>query len=432
MRLVQLYIPRGERPSILASLDAEGVEYGLTEETSEGAFEAIASIPVPVDSVDSLLSRLRDGGLHEDVRIVVVGVEAAVSGGPEREQVPAGGTRLSRDELRSRAIDLAPATSTFLALLVLSSVIATAGLLTNSAATIIGAMVVAPLMGPALAASVGVVVHDETLASRGVFLQAGGLAVTVATAAIIGWVLRGTVLLPPGLDITTIPEVDERISPTLLSLFLALGSGAAAVVSLTRNVGTVLVGVAIAVALVPPAATAGLGIAWGHTTVVLTSGTLVLVNLLAINLTALVLLWALGYRPHEIDHVDRAIRRLASRSAVIVVAIALLTIVLAGVTVGTYQTASVTHDIDEELEAMNADPAFEAYVFHDVGVEYDLHDVYTDRPGEVTVLVERPPGEGAPDDFADTVRERLEAATGTDLVVAVELVDTQRSGEGDP
>jgi uncharacterized membrane protein len=147
---------------------------------------------------------------------------------------------------------------------VVSTVIATAELLLDSAATIIGAMVVAPLMGSALSASVGVVV------------------------------------------------------------------------SLTRNVGSVLIGVAIAVVLVPPAATVGLGIAWGHPTVVVTSGTLVLVNLLSINLTTLILLWVAGYRPHLSENVDRVYGRLRSRVVVLIVAVAVLSVVLGIVTHGTY------------------------------------------------------------------------------------------------
>lgn len=426
MRLVQVYIPRGERESLLALLDAEAVEYGVMEETSEGAYEAIASIPVAVGAVDSVLSSLRAAGLHDDVRIVVLGVEAAVSGGGAADELDDG--HLSRDELRARAADLAPRFSTFAVLLVLSSLIATAGLLTDSAATIIGAMVVAPLMGPALTASVGVVVGDDDLASRGVTLQGIGLLLTVATAALLGVALRGTVLLPPGLDIATIPQVHERVTPTLLSLILALGSGGAAVVSLTRDVGSVLVGVAIAVALVPPAAVAGLGIAWGESMVVLTSGTLVLVNVLAINLTALVLLWLLGYRPHRIESLDRTARRVLTRSVIVIGAIALLTVVLVGVTLGTYQTASVTHDVDEELERMSDDPAFASSVFHEVDVSYDLHDVYTGQTPTVTVVAEHPPDDSVDPDLVDRVRERLEAATGTDVRVTLELVETQRSG----
>ncbi|WP_440765348.1 TIGR00341 family protein [Natronorubrum sp. DTA7] len=428
MRLVQVFVPHGDLDLVLETAEATGVDYAVSEQTSRGEFEALVSVPVPPAAVEPFLSELRAAGLDEGAYTVVTASETVVSDRADELHREFAGTRISREELQSRAADLAPAASTYFILLVVSTAIATAGLLLDSAATIIGAMVVAPLMGPALSASVGVVVDDDTLAGRGVVLQVTGICVAVVTAAVIGWLLRGTVLLPPGFDITTVPEIRERTTPSVLALFLALGSGIAGVVSLVRNVGSVLVGVAIAVALVPPAATAGLGIAWGHPTVVVTAGTLVLINVLSINLTALILLWLSGYRPHRTDRIDHAYGQLRSRVVVLIVAIAVLSLVLGGVTYGSYQTAAVEHDIQTELEAMTDDPTFDEFAFHESSVEYELVDVYTGGQPSVTVLVERPPGEQEPPDFADTVRERLEAATGTDLEVAVELVDTQRSG----
>ncbi|SFB95998.1 TIGR00341 family protein [Halobiforma haloterrestris] len=427
MRLVQVFVPRGKLEVVLETADEAGVDYAVSEAASYGEFEALVSIPVPPDAVEPLLAAFRTAGLPESSYTVVTAAETIIS-----ERMPeiddGTGTRISREELEARARELAPAASTYFVLLVVSTIIATAGLLLDSAATIIGAMVVAPLMGPALAASVGVVVDDEELAARGVVLQVAGLAATVATAAVLGWLLRGTVLLPPGFDITAVPQIRERITPNVIALFLALGSGVAGVVSLVRNVGSVLVGVAIAVALVPPAATVGLGIAWWHPTVVVTAGTLVLVNLLSINLTALLLLWGVGYRPERTERIDRVYDRLRSRVVVLLAAIAVLSLVLGGVTYGTYQTAAVEHEVRTELESMSDDPAFEAFRFQEIGVDYELIDVYRDDPPSVTVLVERPAGEAESADFADRVRERLEEATGTDLEVTVELVDTQRSG----
>ncbi|WP_263018910.1 TIGR00341 family protein [Natronobiforma cellulositropha] len=427
MRLVQVLVPVGERELVIDALEREGTAFAVTEEVGPGGFEAIVSVPVPPNGVEPLLERLREAGLDEDSYTVVLSAETVVSRQAEQLRRQFSGTRISREELQARARELAPERSTYLALLVLSTVIATAGLLLNSAATIIGAMVVAPLMGPALAASVGVVVDDDELAARGVRFQAVGLLLVVVTAALIGISLRGTVLLPPGFDITTVPEIHERTTPGVLSLFLALGSGAAGVVSLTRNVGSVLVGVAIAVALVPPAATVGLGVAWGHPLVVVTAGTLVLVNLLSINLTALLILWLSGYRPQHVAGTDRALEALRSRVTVLVVAIAVLSLVLAGVTYGTYQSAAVEHDVSSELEAMSDDPLFEDLRFHEVAVEYEPVDVYLGTRPDVTVLVERPPGADEPPELVEIVRERLQSATGTDPRVTVELVDSQRS-----
>ncbi|MFC4246186.1 TIGR00341 family protein [Natribaculum luteum] len=427
MRLVQLFVPRGDRGRVLEVLEAEDLDYAVTEEVGTGEFEVIVSIPIPPAGVEPLLSQFQDAGISEDSYAVVVAAEAVVSrraGDLTRRFVD---DRISREELQSRANELAPTALTYFSLLVLSTVIATAGLLLDSAATIIGAMVVAPLMGPALSASVGLVVDDDELTSRGVVFQIAGLLVAVATAAVVGATLRGTILLPPGFDPTTVPQIYERITPSLLALVLALGSGAAGVISLTRNVGSVLVGVAIAVALVPPAATVGLGIAWWHPAVVVTAGTLVLVNLLSINLTALILLWLSGYRPQRTERVDRAYGRLQSRVAAILVAIVVLSVVLGGVTYALYQTEAVEHDVQVELEAMNDDPVYDDLRFQEVSVEYELVDVYTGGQPAVTVLVERPPGEEEPPDFADDVRERLETATGHDLELTVELVDTQHS-----
>ena len=88
-------------------------------------------------------------------------------------------------------------------------------------------MVIAPLMGPAMAASVGTVVDESDLVSRGVWYQITGL-LAIASAALFGFLVQGTVLIPPGLDIRTIPAITERFTPNFLSLLLALGAGARA------------------------------------------------------------------------------------------------------------------------------------------------------------------------------------------------------------
>lgn len=194
--------------------------------------------------------------------------------------------RISREELITSAEDLAPPASTYIAFLVLSTVIATTGLLLDSAATIIGAMVIAPLMGPAISASVGTVVYDRKLAARGLILQVSGLFLAITVAALIGFLVVELNLMPPGIDIREISQVAERTNPNFLSLFLTLGSGIAGAISIIRNAVSALVGVAIAAALVPPAATSGLGFALGFPAVAIISAVLLLVNVLAINISA--------------------------------------------------------------------------------------------------------------------------------------------------
>src|SRR6056297_1400533 len=330
MRLVQVLIPEGTRSAVLDTLDDQGIDYAVFDEVGRGDFEAMVQFPVPPGGVEPVMEDLFAAGVREDAYTIVLPTETVVS---QRlaalvERFP--GLRISREELTARAEELAPANSTFFAFLVLSTVIATAGLLLDSAATIIGAMVVAPLMGPAITASVGAVLGDERLAARGVRLQVSGLLLAVVVAAVLGFLLRGTFLLPPDLDVQAVPQITERTSPSFLSLFLALGSGIAGAISVIRNAGSALVGVAIAVALIPPAATAGLGIAWGLPLIAVAAGTLVLVNLLAINLSALVLFTLAGYRPLSAHTLDQsAVRRgVLKRIGGIVVAILPLSVVL--------------------------------------------------------------------------------------------------------
>ena len=430
MRLVQVLIPNGTREAVLAVLDDEGIDYAVWEETGRGDFEALVSFPIPESGVEPVLENLEEAGIREDAYTIVMATETVISQRLTKLEQRYKGVRISREELIARAEDLAPAWSTYVAFLVLSTVIATAGLLLDSAATIIGAMVVAPLMGPAITASVGTVLGDDRLASRGVLFQVFGLALAITVGAAVGWLLEGSFLLPPELDIRTIPQVAERTTPTFLSLFLALGSGIAGAISVMRNAGSTLVGVAIAVALVPPAATAGLGIAWGYTYVTVAAGTLVLVNVLAINLSALIVFYLAGYRPADDAAFDqRRIRRsILRRLGVFVVGILLLSVVLGSITVIEFATNDIERTLQTEAQAMLAEPEYEGLQYEGTTTEFDFVRYLTEEGYEMEILVGVEQGTTIPPDLAQRLDDRLTEATGYDeLSVRVAFLDEQVS-----
>src|SRR6056297_1996131 len=400
MRLVQVLVPEGTRAHVLESLDEQGVDYALFEEVGRGDFEAMVQFPVPPSGVEPILDRLREAGVREGAYTIVLPTETVVSQRISKlvERFP--GLRISREELIARANDLAPANSTFFAFLVLSTVIATTGLLLDSAATIIGAMVVAPLMGPAISASVGAVLDDQPMRSRGVRLQITGLIAAILTAAIMGWLLQRTVLIPPDLDILSIPQITERTTPNVLSLFLALGSGLAGAISVMRGAGSALVGVAIAVALVPPAATAGLGIAFGLPGVAIAAAVLVVVNLLAINLSALLLLYAAGFRPLETRDLTAVRSAVYSRIVTIALGIVVLSLVLGAVTWTTFQTQSLEQETQQILRQDVERADIEGVELVEVTVDYEPIDVVLGREPRVNVLIGIPRGVEAPPDLA--------------------------------
>jgi uncharacterized hydrophobic protein (TIGR00341 family) len=429
MRIVQVLIPVGKREPVLAVLDDEKIDYAVWDETGRGDFEALVQFPIPPIGVEPVMARLREAGISENTYTIVLAPETVVSARLEALKKRYSGLRISREELIARAEDLAPATSTFVAFLVLSTVIATAGLLLDSAATIIGAMVVAPLMGPAISASVGTVVDERELAARGVRLQVMGLLLAIAVAALIGSIMKGTLLLPPGLDIRDVSQIAERTTPNFLSLFLALGSGLAGSISIMRGSGSTLVGVAIAVALVPPAATSGLGLAWGLYEVAVEAAVLVLVNLLAINVSALLMFWISGFRPAEKKAVSRARAAVISRAAVLAISIAFLSIVLALVTYTSFQAALVEQEVNQELEEMFKEPEYAEAEFilgESIEVNYGPSDFLLGEPVEVTFLLGYQAGQEIPPDIGRVADDRLKEATGKEVKITVGFIVAQQ------
>ncbi|MBI1378922.1 MAG: DUF389 domain-containing protein [Frankiales bacterium] len=142
--------------------------------------------------------------------------------------------------------------SRFWVLLVLASVIATAGIIADSTATVIGAMIVAPLMTPILGIALAIVLGDRTHLLRSVGYVLGGVVVVIAVAYLIS--LIGVRVD----DYATNTQVAGRISPRLIDLLGALATGTVGAFALVRrDISDALPGVAIAISLVPPLAVVG-------------------------------------------------------------------------------------------------------------------------------------------------------------------------------
>jgi len=143
--------------------------------------------------------------------------------------------------------------SKFWILLILAAVIATAGVIADSTATVIGAMIVAPLMTPILGTALAVVLADHRHVIRSVGLVVGGAVAVVAIAFILGLVDN------PVNAFAQNTQIDARISPGLIDLVAALATGTVGAFALARSdISDALPGVAIAISLVPPLAVVGL------------------------------------------------------------------------------------------------------------------------------------------------------------------------------
>ncbi|MFN3579016.1 MAG: DUF389 domain-containing protein [Pseudomonas sp.] len=177
----------------------------------------------------------------------------------------------------------------YVALMILSVVVASFGLFLSSAAVIIGAMVLAPLMAPIISLAMGLLRGNSNLLQRSLSTILVGVLLALGTAALLA-------LLIPINKIT--PEMAGRLHPNLLDLGVAIASGIAGGYAHAReSVMKSLPGVAIAVALVPPLSVAGIGIGWWQWEVFSGAMLLFLTNLVGIALSAALTFLVLGYAP---------------------------------------------------------------------------------------------------------------------------------------
>lgn len=170
----------------------------------------------------------------------------------------------------------------------LSAIIASYGLVTNSAAVVIGAMLVAMMLGPITGSALAIIDYRMPLLRRSMFAGATGVLLVILVGFIIG-VLHSTQPLTA--------EILSRTQPTSMDLMIALAGGTAgAYAMVSPHLSVAVVGVAVATALVPPLAASGILFAHGELTLGFGAALLALTNIIAIQFTNTLVLWFLGFR----------------------------------------------------------------------------------------------------------------------------------------
>jgi uncharacterized hydrophobic protein (TIGR00271 family) len=194
----------------------------------------------------------------------------------------------------------------FWVLLVLATAIATFGLLGDSVATVIGAMIVAPLMLPILGLALGISIGDRRAIIDSLGTAFAGMVVSIA----VGYLL--SLVIPSSFDPTSNAQIMARTAPNLVDLAAALATGLAGAFAMSRrDVSDTLPGVAIAISLVPPLANVGLLLSLGRVDLAMGSLLLFITNFFAILLTGTLVFGFLGFpRAAFVGHSERA-RRVA-------------------------------------------------------------------------------------------------------------------------
>jgi uncharacterized hydrophobic protein (TIGR00271 family) len=246
---------------------------------------------------------------------MTVSLAGILHGGP----VDAEEVSRVRDVLVFEGAQLRPRFVKFFCLLVLAAAIATFGLLGDSVAVVIGAMIVAPLMLPIMGLAFSVGIGDRSAILSSLLVSLAG----IVTAVGVGFVL--TLPIARITNPEAIQQVMIRTSPHLLDLMAALATGLAGAFALSRkDVSDTLPGVAIAVSLVPPLANAGILFALGEPG--LAAGSLLLfgTNYVAILLTGALVFVVMGFPRAALSPFDAGARR---RAVAIALAAGLLIVV---------------------------------------------------------------------------------------------------------
>ncbi len=214
----------------------------------------------------------------------------------------------------------------FFCLLILAASIATFGLLGNSLAVVIGAMIVAPLMQPIMGLAFSISIGDRRTITSSLMVSLGG----VLTAIVVGFIL--TLPMAKLIQPESIDQVMIRTAPRLIDLLAALATGFAGAFALSRkDVSDTLPGVAIAVSLVPPLANVGILLALGKITLALGSLLLFVTNYLAILLTGSLIFGLMGFSRAALFQSSSRARRKA-----IVIALVALLIIMIPLTYSSY------------------------------------------------------------------------------------------------
>jgi uncharacterized hydrophobic protein (TIGR00341 family) len=274
--------------------------------------EVLVRILLDAEQSEAVLDLLEERYAGKDGnRVVILPVEAtlpraepeaAPGQAPPEEKSP---QRIGREELYEDIKDAARCSRVYLAMVVLSTIVAAVGLYYNSVAIIIGAMVIAPLLGPNVALSLATTLGDLSLLRRAFLTALAGIATTMVLSVIIGVLV----------DVNpAAPEVASRNGVGLGDIAVALASGCAGALAFTTGVSATLIGVMVAVALLPPLVTFGLLLGGGHSALAMGALSLFLMNLICVNLAGVTTFLVQGIRPATWWENTRAVK--ATRIAI--------------------------------------------------------------------------------------------------------------------
>ena len=320
LRLIEMVLQEKDSKEIYKLLEGQKILEHRQVVLTNG--EVLVRILLSVEHSEAVLDLLeKKCGNSVGNRVLILPVDATLPRDesdsiPEKENPP---ERISREELYENIKDAAKCTRVYLIMLMLSTIVASIGLQQNSVALIIGAMVMAPLLGPNMALALGSTLGDFSLLRRAFITDVAGIATTIVLSVIIG------TLMNIDLEIT---QVASSMRVSFGNILVALASGCAGALSFTTAVSSTLVGVMVAVALLPPLVTFGLMLGGGQPTLAMGAFSLFLMNLICVNLAGVITFLMQGIHPISWQEKGRATKAIFISISMWIVLLAALILII--------------------------------------------------------------------------------------------------------
>jgi uncharacterized hydrophobic protein (TIGR00341 family) len=295
-RLIEMVLPASSAEEARQLLQGQKVIDVWYDQLSET--QTLIKILVSVEETEPLIDVLdQHYSQVEGFRLVLLPVAATLprlevaeekAPPPQEENEKKRAARVSREELYTQITDTSKPSRAYFAMVILSTMVAAIGLINNNVAVVIGAMVIAPLLGPNIALALGTTLGDTSLVRSALRANASGLLVTLLLAIFLGLMLP----LDPASH-----QLASRTRVEMMDVVLALSAGIAGTLAFTAGAPAALIGVMVAVALLPPLVTTGLMLGAGHFLLALDALWLSLTNIICLNLAAVATFWVQGVRP---------------------------------------------------------------------------------------------------------------------------------------
>ena len=291
MRVIEVVADAGHLATLTGIAEQHQVTdfwHGATGEDGRIALRMLVDDGIRQKVIDTIQNVL---ATSETARIIILPVEAVLPRPDDEndaESKKTGNGTQTREELYNQIERDARLDSNFLLMVFLSTIVASIGLIENNVAVVVGAMVIAPLLGPNISLAFATSLGDGKLMWQSLKTNLAGLGLATLMAVAIGLVWPGYI---------NSHELMVRTDVGLDGVLLALASGAAAVLSLTTGLSSALVGVMVAVAILPPTATMGMMLGSGRIDLALGAGLLLAVNVVCINISAKLMFMLKGVKP---------------------------------------------------------------------------------------------------------------------------------------